>query len=73
MIALVYSSRDKNVYLLFAVSILEEGEECRVRERALQPVQTLGQVPLLLQRAASEPDQASSNDLNTDVQISQKR
>lgn len=43
--------------LWFSVSVLEKGKKCRVWERTLQLVQALGEVSLLLQRAASEPDQ----------------
>lgn len=48
------------IYFPVSVSILEKGPKRRVRERTLQPVQELGQISLLLQRAASQPHQVTT-------------
>lgn len=42
------------------MSLLEKGQKCRMREWTLQPVQELGPISLLLQRAASEPHQVTT-------------
>lgn len=49
------------VLFSLSVSVLEKGQKCWVWEWALQLVQTLGQVSLLLQRTASEPHQVSKH------------
>lgn len=46
-----------------SVSILEKGKKRRMWEWTLQPVQALGPIPLLLQRATAQPHQVNTQGL----------